>query len=374
MFNKICSFENLLCSYSQARRGKRYQSKVCHFNFFLEENLLELRQELLFEEYVPLPYSHFIVTDPKTRSVAAPNFRDRVVHHALVNIIESIFEKKFIFDSYACRKHKGTGLGLKRVKKFLKSADSVYGKEKDIYVLQCDIEKFFKTIDWDILIGIVQKTIRCKRTMAVITKIITTHQRYQDLECNKLSSSDFSQLELDFEGKLKEILLDPNETVSVIKRRGLPIGNLTSQLFANIYLNELDHFVKEVLRERWYARYMDDFLIISSDKNRLKEDKDKISEFLEQKLKLKLHPKKLMMKNIKDGVPFIGYRIFKDHALIRGSTLIRMQRKFHKREKQFKQGFITKKQFYNSRKSQEGHLKQANTYGLRQKMFGETTT
>lgn len=353
MFNKICSFESLLKSYLEARRGKRYQNKVCNFDFFLESNLLKIKEDLLSGKYTPLPYHHFVVTDPKKRNVAAPNFRDRVAQHSLVSMIEPIFEKQFIIDSYACRKGKGTSFGLKRVKRFLQAVRCINGKEKDIYVLQCDIEKYFKSIGWDILIGIIGKTIRCPKTIDMIVKIITTHQ--SDAE------STSAQLQLDFE----------EEIVSVAKRRGLPIGNLTSQLFANVYLNQLDHYVKENLREKRYARYMDDFLIIHPDKEHLKETRDKIRKFLEEKLKLKLHPKKLTIKNIKDGIPFLGCRIFYDHILVRGSTLIRMQRKYKRRKKQLLKGFINDAEFLCSKKSQEGHLKQVNAWKLKQRMFGQ---
>ena len=157
--------------------------------------------------------------------------------------------------------------------------------------------------------------------------------------------------------------------VFVKDRRGIPIGNLTSQLFANIYLNELDHFVKENLRQRWYGRYMDDFFVISSDKEGLKEVKEKIQIFLKNKLKLNLHPKKVSISNVKAGVAFVGYLVFYDHILVRGKTLLRMQRKLKIRRKQLKEGKIEPKNLNQTINSFKGHLKHADAWGLSKKMF-----
>lgn len=362
MFEKITQLENLFPAYYLTRLGKRDKEKVCRFDFFLEPNLAKLRFELLSSIYNPSPYTHFTVYDPKTRQVAAPVFRDRVIQHTLVAAIEPLFEKKFIYDSYACRGGKGTHLGAKRVKKFLMAARCINGRDKDIYVLQCDIKKYFQSINWDILIALVAKTIHCQKTFELIKKIITTHRR---IDQDKISARDTNQLSL-FSSDNVAVAV-----VSVEKRKGLPIGNLTSQLFANIYLNELDHFVKEGLRQRWYARYMDDFLIIHPNKEYLKEARDTIRKFLIEKLDLNLHPRKVVIKNVKEGVPFVGYRIFYDHMLVRGNTLTHMQRKYNKKIKLFKAGILTDKELQQTQSSLKGHLKHANTYRLSQMMFAK---
>lgn len=349
MYDKIYSFENLLSAFYLARRGNRYKSMAMDFDFNLEINLSKISWELFNGKYRPLPYKYFIVRDPKTRNIAAPHFRDRVVQHSLVSAIEPIFDKKFIYDSYACRKGKGTHFGLKRLKKFLQAARTCFGKDADIYVLQCDIRKYFQSVSWDILLEIMGKTIACSQTMDLIQKIVTNHSAF----CGKA------------------VRLEPDEaSVSVTQRRGLPIGNLTSQLFANIYLNELDHFVKETLRERWYGRYMDDFFIISGDKEELKKVKEKIGVFLKESLGLDLHPQKVSIKNVKEGVAFVGYRIFYDHILIRGSTLLRMQRKLKIRRRQCQSGKISQKKLNQTISSFKGHLKHANAWRLSKKMFG----
>jgi len=361
MYKKICSFENLLKSYRLARKNNRYKQSVCRFDFFLESNLFRLQQELVTGSYTTKPYKHFVVTDPKKRQVAAPDFRDRVVQHALVSAIEPIFDKGFINDTFACRKNKGTHFAQKRVKKFLQAARSVHGKDKELYVLKCDIKKFFPSISWNILLRIIKRKITCDRTISLIEKIVTFHEVYND-QSLKTRNSQLSLFE-------RDNLLNPEEVVSISERKGLPIGNLTSQLFANVYLNELDQFVKNILRERWYGRYMDDFLVISADKKHLFEIKEKIRDFLWEKLKLTLHPKKSFVQNTKDGVCFVGYRIFYDHILIKGSTLLRMQKKLKKRRKQLEKGLISPEKYTACANSLAGHLKHASAYRLKQFCF-----
>lgn len=353
MFSNIANFENLLTAYYHAQTDNRYKFAACRFSFYLESHLLKILEELQSGDYRPSPYTYFIIKDPKKRNVAAPSFRDRVVQHSLVSMIEPIFEKAFIEDSYACRVHKGTHFGARRVKKFLMAARCIYGREQELFVLQCDIRKFFQSVYWDILLSQVKRKITCPKTYALIEKIVTIH--------HSSKKDNHQQLSFLFEEK--------EEVVSETIRKGLPIGNLTSQLFANVYLNTLGHFVKETLKERWYARYMDDFLIIHPNKEHLKEVKARINLFLQDKLKLELHPKKVVIKNVKDGVPFVGYRIFYDHMLIRGSTLLRIQRKFKLRKKQLAKGIIDEQKFHSCIKSFEGHLSKANAWKLKQKMF-----
>ena len=353
MFSSICDLEQLVNSYYLTRRGKRDKPRICEFDFSLESNLVKLKYLLNSGNYIPSPYAHFTIYDPKTRQVAAPAFLDRILQHSLVSTIEPSFEKRFIFDSYACRKGRGTHFGAKRVKKFLMAARCINGDDKEIYVLQCDIQKFFQSISWDVLLSLIGRVVKCQKTLDLIQKIVTTHEK-----TTGEVGGELSQLSL-FSTVITEL-----PAVSVDKRKGLPIGNLTSQLFANIYLNELDYFVKEILRERWYARYMDDFLIIHPDKNHLWEVKEKIRTFLKDALDLQLHPKKVAIKNVKEGVPFVGYRIFYDHMLVRGSTLRRIQKKYHKRIKLFRKGLISQDELSQTHSSIRGHLKHANAHRL----------
>jgi len=347
MYKRICEFKNLLSAYQEARKCKRYKKNIVDYGFFLESNLLKLQRELITEAYMPSSYICFTVFDPKTRKVAAPAFRDRVLQHSLVSQIESLFDSKFIYDSYACRKNKGTHFGQKRIKKFLQATRSIYGKDTTIYCLQMDIGKFFASVSWDVLISIMNRTIPCEKTKKLIEKIVTSHRCF-DINGNYIKA--------------------PYEIVNPDARRGLPIGNLTSQLFANIYLNKLDHFVKEILRVKWYARYMDDFLIIHPDRNYLKEMRDTIKNFLEYELKLAFHPKKVIIQNVKDGLPFVGYLIFYDHVLIRGSTLLRMRRRLKKRRTKCMEEHDDKS-LKATLSALRGHLQHANAYRLQKNLL-----
>ena len=347
MYKRIYEFKNLLKAYQMARKCKRYKRNIVDYGFFLESNLLRLQRELILENYMPSSYVCFTVFEPKVRKVAAPAFRDRVLQHSLVSQIEPLFESKFIYDSYACRKNKGTHFGLKRVKKFLTAARSIYGKNTPIYCLRMDIEKFFASVSWDVLISIINRTISCEKTKKLIEKIITKHRCF-DINGNFIKAS--------------------YDVVNPENRKGLPIGNLTSQLFANIYLNELDHFVKETLRVRWYVRYMDDFLVIHPDRNYLKKMREAIKIFIEYELKLKFHPKKVIIQNVKTGLPFVGYLIFYDHVLIRGSTLLRMRRRLKKRRIECMEE-NDNKPLAASLSALRGHLRYANAYRLEKNLF-----
>ena len=359
MYKNICDLENLYNSFRRAQLDNHYKRKVCVFAFSLEENINRLHWELSNNRYAPQPYTYFVLHDPKTRNIAAPAFRDRVVQHSLVEEIQPLFEKQFIYDSYACRVDKGTHLAASRLKKFLMASRSIYGKETPIFTLQCDIRKFFKSISWDILLEIIEKTIPCPQTYELIHKIMTTHNH--NPRSTTLSTSQSS-------------LFEPQDIMQVSgintnKRIGLPIGNLTSQLFANIYLNELDHFVKDRLKLRWYGRYMDDFYILHTDKKFLREMSNEINNFLNQKLALSLHPHKLTVKNVKDGVPFVGYLIFYDHILIRGNTLLRMRRNWRDNQKQLENGSLQEEDLLASKAAILGHLKHADSYGLIKSLF-----
>ncbi len=283
LFNQICCFENIHLAYLKARKNKRYRNNILDFSDNLEKNLLQIKEELETEAYKHGKYREFIVCDSKKRHIKAPCFKDRIVHHALCNIIEPIFNSCFIFDSYACRKSKGTHWAVKRLKFFLKN-------KNNIYCLQCDISKYFDSISHDILIQLIKNKIICFKTIRLIKEIL---------------SSSFEK--------------EPG--------RGIPIGNLTSQLFANIYLNKLDQFVKRKLKITHYLRYMDDFLFLGKNKRELKKLSIIIKQFLYQELNLAINPQKIIIFPCSLGIDFLGYVIFKDHILLRKATVKKFLRK-----------------------------------------------
>lgn len=326
LFEKICSFKNLHSAYFKARKSKRYRSYVLKFNFNLEENLLDLQKNLLNLTYQPGPYCEFSICDSKKRLIKAPDFRDRVVHHALCNIIEPIFDKGFIYDSYACRRGKGTHLTIKRLEKFIKSL-KVKSKENainaKIYCLKCDISKYFGDINHRLLFGFIAKQIQDKKVLWLVKQIIESDSP------------------------------------------GIPIGNLTSQLFANIYLNELDQFIKHHLRIKYYIRYMDDFLILSHDKNYLRSIKEQIRIFLRDYLKLELHPKKAEIFPIDKGVDFLGYIILDNHRRLRKSTVKRFIKRMKIYKKRIIKGKMNKRFFEFSLWSWFAYARFANSWKLR---------
>ena len=263
LYPQIYDFENLHTAYLKARKGKRYAADVLKFSIRLEENLIDLQNHLIWKTYQPSPYRYFTVYEPKERPIAALPFRDRVLHHALCNIIEPIFERSMIFDSYACRVGQGVLAGVNRTTQYLRRARTKWGR---VYCLKADITKFFPSIDHTALKKLIRRRIACPDPL-----------------------------------DLMELIIDSSGT-----ERGLPIGNLTSQLWANVYLNELDHFCKETLQVRKYLRYMDDFVLFHPDKQFLHTALQEIRGFLDDNLRLSLNAKTQIFPVGPRSVDFLG--------------------------------------------------------------------
>ncbi|MEK6951448.1 MAG: reverse transcriptase/maturase family protein, partial [Nanoarchaeota archaeon] len=252
---------------------------VIEFSKNKTNNLLQLKNELETFTYKPSPLKRFIIRDPKTRTIHASAFRDRVVYHAVVNILEPIFEKIFIYDSYASRKNKGTHKAIIRFDEFKRKISKngkliKNAKNNNIvqgYVLKADITHYFQTVDHEILLSIIKEKIKDENIIWLIKQIL-------------------------------------NNFDTEIKGRGMPLGNLTSQFFANVYLNKLDYFVKHKLKAKYYIRYVDDFVILHHNKETLEEYKLSIDKFLRENLKLELHPDKSKIIPLKNGINFLGYR------------------------------------------------------------------
>lgn len=337
LYPELCSFENLLLASRRARLGKRQKPCVADFEFMLEHELIRLQHELSTQSYRPGSYREFTILEPKVRKISAAPYRDRVVHHAVCQIIEPIFEKAFIFDSYANRKNKGTHGAILRFQEFAR---------QNKYALKCDIRKFFPSIDLGILKTLIRKKIKCPDTLWLIDLI--------------LDNSNPQEKVLDyFPG---DDLLSPCD-----HRIGLPIGNLTSQFFANIYLNGLDHFVKQELRRSGYVRYVDDFVLFSDSKDVLLSDFNKIATFLNT-LRLRMHPGKSMIYQTGDGVHFLGHKVFPDFRRLNRKNVVLARRRYKRLKNQLFNGKI---EYEALKKSVEGWLAHAafsNTYRLRQKV------
>jgi retron-type reverse transcriptase len=325
LYDDIYDFHNLFIAYEKARKGKRYHNEVLKFRDNLESNLIKLQNQLIYKTYESGRYRKFKIYEPKERTIMALPFKDRVIHHALCNVIEPIFENRFIYDSYACRPGKGTHAAADRTTEFLIKAISNWDK---VYCLKADISGYFYNINHNILKRILRKRIVCEDTLWLIDKIIDS----------TVSSGDTNPV-------------------------GIPIGNLTSQLFANVYLNELDYFVKHELREKYYLRYMDDFLFLHNDKDHLWYLLDEVRYFLNSKLALELNSKTSIFP-INQGINFVGYRIWPTHRLLRRGCIQRAKRRFRKLEKDFNQGKIPLDKVKSSIMAWIGHCKHADSKGV----------
>lgn len=326
-------------AFRKSRKGKSKKWYVRKFEDNLQNNLLQIKYELETLAYYPKPLKRFVIRDPKTRVIHASQFRDRVVHHALCNIIEPIFDKTFIYDSYANRKKKGTHAGLKRFD-FFKRKVSQNGKivrnAKDDnmvvgYALKADIRHYFDTVDHEVLLNLIKRKIRDEKVIWLIQRVLDNH--------------NFKVL-----GK------------------GMPIGNLTSQFFANVYLNDLDYFVKQVLKAKYYLRYVDDFVILHRNKEVLEDYKKQINEFLKT-IKLELHPEKSRVLSLHNGVSLLGFRIFYHYKLPRKSNIRKFERKMSELLKDYKESRITQEKLMESVDGWFAYAGWANTYKLRDKLM-----
>jgi len=295
VFKQITSFKNLLQSYYKARTNKRSRRKLQKIELDFEDRLINIRKQLKSGLYKPKQYHQFLVYEPKLRQISAPALIDRIVQHAVINVIGPVFDCQFILHTFACRKGKGAHLCLRQTSACYKK---IAQKHAIFYALKCDIKSYFANIDHLVLISFLNQSISCQKTLRLLTTIINSYQ--------------------DSPGK------------------GIPIGNLTSQLFANIYLHPLDIFVTQKFQEKNYFRYMDDFVILSPDKKYLIELRDKIKSFLKENLKLQLHPRKSNIFRADRGLDFVGYMIKPTVMSMRKKTLRRYKKRHKKRLKQLK--------------------------------------
>ena len=277
----------------------------------------------------PGQYYHFEICEPKRRVISAAPYRDRVVHHAIHNILEPIFDPTFIHDSYATRSGKGTHAAIDRFQHWARQAP---------YVLKCDIQQYFPSIGHTVLLELVSRKIACADTLWLIQKILASHRTAETLHPS----------------------IHPS-----IHPRGIPIGNLTSQFFANIYLNGLDHYIKETLRCQYYLRYMDDFVVLHTSKAALWEVKKAIVQYLQQ-LGLCLHERKCRIHRTDCGVPFLGLVIFPHRQRLLRANVVRARRRLNRLQRLDQQGLLPWSRILQSIRAWIGHAQHANTWRLRE--------
>lgn len=318
LYNDIISVENLLAAWKEFLRDKRNRQDVERFSFHLFDHILALHHELADKTYQHGPYQAFKINDPKPRDIHKASVRDRLLHHAIYRILYPYFDPKFIFDSYSCRKTKGTHRAVNRFREYARQISKNH--TQTVWVLKCDIRKFFANIDHKILLAILAKRIKNRDTVWLLEKVIESFQT--------------------------------RDKPGV----GVPLGNLTSQLLVNIYLNEFDHFLKRNLKVTYCIRYADDFVILDRSKDHLENLLPQISAFLETKLKLTLHPDKVSLKTFASGIDFLGWVNFPHYRVPRTSTKKKMFRNLEQRRKN------------GSLSSYLGLLSHGNTHKLRQEI------
>lgn len=285
-FEEIISLDNLLLAWQEFIKGKKSKPDVQEFSLNLFDNILELYNSLANKSYRHGGYKSFYINDPKRRHIHKACVRDRLLHHAVYRALYPFFELTFIADSYSCRLDKGTHKALNRFQEF--AAIESKNNTRTCRVLKIDIRKFFASIDHEILLRILGGYIQDKEVIWLLEQIIRSYSSKPD------------------------------------KNVGLPLGNLTSQLFANIYLNQLDQRVKHNLKIKHYLRYADDMVFLSAERGALFEILPRIGLFLQSNLKLSLHPDKIFIRTIAQGVDFLGWNIFPNHRTLRKNTQKRM--------------------------------------------------
>jgi RNA-directed DNA polymerase len=321
LYPTFCSFGNLLDAYHKTRRGCRKNAERADFYINMEKELLLLAEELKAECWQPQPYRCFDIYDPKHRTIAVSAFRDRVVHHALVNILEPIYERCFIQHSYATRKDKGVHAAVAQAQVFLRRQD---------WFLKSDVEKYFDSIDHNILLGMLERKIKDRSLLRTMERIVRHGSP---------------------------------------TGKGLPIGNRTSQFFANVYLHPFDLFLQQNLRAKGYVRYMDDFVVFSGERSELKRIKSEAAGFLGEELKLSLKPEATYINSHLNGLSFLGRRIFRSIIRLRPENLRRITRRMAQREYAFMEGRIEESAFLDSMNSYWAMLSHLPLRPLRQSLL-----
>jgi len=316
-FYDVISVKNLFSAWHEFKKGKKSKIDVATFDLNLENNIFRLHDQLVSGKWQPDPYTVFFVKDPKLRKIHKASVRDRVLYQAIHQSLYTLFNPLFIFDSYASRQLKGTHRGVIRLNKYIDKVSD--NRRKVVYVLKCDIRKFFDSINRTILLNILEQKVLDSNLLELLEKIISSLKSEED--------------------------------------KGLPLGNVTSQLFSNIYLNELDQFIKHHLKAKYYVRYCDDFVIVNESLDFLNDCLFKIKNFCSERLLVDLHPNKIEIRKISSGIDFLGYVSLTHHRILRTRTKNRMLRRLLVIKQQYDRGEIDKLKLHQIVQSYFGLLK-----------------
>ncbi len=338
LWEDMISVENLYRASRAARRGKRYRPACSRFEYQLEKELFSLHEELATGTYKPGPYRSFEIYEPKKRLISAAFYRDRVVQHALTNCLSKVFEPRFIANSFACRQGKGTHAAVARAQAFSK---------KHRYVWKADVAGFFPSMDHQVLVSLIQRKIKDNRVVWLSERILQESPAVH-----------------------RGICFFPGDDLFTVSERrcGLPIGNQTSQFFANVYLDPLDHFVTDCLGIASYVRYVDDFLVFADSLAQLHEIRKLFARKLSE-LRLDLHKRKNTFLRVTDGVRFLGFRVFPTHVWVSNENVKRFLRRCKVLQEEFRSGRISPSNLQQRIAAWVGHVGQGDTYRLREGLF-----
>jgi len=308
--------KNIFSAWVEFKRGKTNKEEVQDFSFRLEDNIFKLHRALKEKEWRPSPYTSFYVRDPKLRHIHKATVADRLVNQALFRVLYQIFDPSFILDSYSCRFKKGTHRGVNKLNTYIRRITRNH--TRPAYALKCDVRKFFDNISHDILFDIIKRKISDPDVLWLVSLIMRSFELCPGI--------------------------------------GLPLGNVTSQLFANVYLNELDQFVKHTLKVKYYLRYCDDFVVLDEHKTNILKHIDSIDNFLKDKLLLHLHPNKIIIRKCTQSIDFLGYVVLPNYRILRTKTKKRILKKIILAKTRMIQGLISPEKFNHTIKSYLGIL------------------
>lgn len=374
MYESITDLNNIINIYnSEIKKNTKNKLKIEKFENYLSLNIFNIYNELKEEKVKFSKYHIFLIKEPKYRIIMSQTIKDKIINHLVARyFLLKVYEKSFLNSNIATRKGKGPLFGIKLIKKYI---NGLKKENKDIYYLKCDISKYFYNVDHNVLKNILRKKIKDKKALKLIDDIIdSTNYSYISKRIEELC-----QKEIDKINKLQIPQKEKNKKIEELnkiprfdkKGKGIPIGNMTSQAFAIIYLNELDHYIKEKLNIKYYARYMDDFICLDIDKEKLKKVQTIINKKLENDFKLRLNPKTHIGK-LKDGLDFLGFRFIlqnnKLYLKIRTMIKKRFKKKVKKLTKLSKNNHKYSKVLESVHASYYGHLKEGNTYYLYKKI------
>jgi RNA-directed DNA polymerase len=341
LYSAVCEWTNLLLAHRLAAKGKRGKTSAAAFEYHLADRLVETQADLIDFTYTPGAYVNFLIHEPKMRKISAAPFRDRVVHHALCNVIEPIFERQFILHSYANRRGKGTHLAIQRVQSLARGYR---------YVLRADIVKHFPSIDHEILFENIAGVINDEGVLWLVDQILRSGE---------------GVLADEYEMKY----FPGDNLFAVFRPRGLPIGNLTSQFWSNVYMTPFDRFVTEKLGCKAYLRYVDDFALFSDSKRQLYQWKRQMIEFLEG-LRLVIHEPQAQVIPCRHGIPWLGFVVYPTYRKIKARNVVKFTRRLQDRWDDYCAGEISFGEFDSSVKGWINHVRFGDTWGLRKRVLG----